>query len=242
MLTILITLEILQRRFPLSYRLLVISLIKEALHTADEDYYRRMFEVHPGRPKPYATAVRFGPYQIDDDIVQTDSVEIRISTNEYEFFVHLLNGLHSMTEFQYKEFVMVKRQIRFINTKEVKSQKIMVCTLSPLLIEDKEKHPLTPGTEEYNVHLNSIANRMISNHLGRELYQPLFIMPIDTKKVVVKERLDKDQPDRNFYFTAYKGIFLLEGDTVDLNYVLNCGLGLRSSQTFGMIEVIKEVD
>jgi len=77
---------------------------------------------------------------------------------------------------------------------------------------------------------------------GRGLKAPLTLVPITSKKRVVKHfvREFKTQTGKEMmYFTALDGTFILKGDAEDLNNLVARGLGLRTGQGFGMFEVVE---
>jgi CRISPR-associated endoribonuclease Cas6 len=226
---------------PLAYRLMMISVLKEAVKNGDLDYFQRLYVNGAHMPKPYTFAVQFGQYTLQEDLVKTNSCRLLINSADYEFLIPLLNGLQSLHTINYKGYEMERKTIRYLKEREVHTSKIIFRTLSPVLMEDEHQKPLTPNDDNYNYHLNVIANQMVRVHLGRLLHQEIKLTPIHTNKVVIKEKYDRKHPDRNLFFTAFGGTMMLEGHPEDLNYVLNYGLGLRSSQSFGMLELMEEV-
>ena len=229
------------QNIPLAYRLMMISIFKEAVKKGDPYYFQQLYIDDAANPKPYTFAIRFHKFDLQDDFILTDGFRLLVSSDDYGFLIPFLNGLQKTSLFRYKEFELERRSIRYLQDYEVKSSKIVFHTLSPVLMEDEFKKPLTPLDSNYNDHLNAVTNRMLQTHLGRLLHEKIKLIPLDIKKTVIKEKYDTEHPDRYLYFTAYSGKMMLEGHPEDLNYLLKYGIGLRSSQSFGMLELLKEV-
>ena len=228
---------------PLAYRLLAISILKEAVKAGGGEAYNKVYVDGAKMPKPYTFAVRFlGQFEVQQvDVVKTNGFRLLVSSSDYEFLIPLLNGLQNQRIFQYQTYRFTRQSIQFLREVETDKSVIIVHTLSPVLIQDKYDRPLAPDDLSYNVNLTGIMNGILQSHLERRLYQPLCITPVNSKKTVIKEKYDKSDHHRTIFFTAYGGVFQIEGHPADLNYVLMYGLGLRSSQGFGMLELVKVV-
>lgn len=176
--------------------------------------------------------------------------QLQLSSSDYSFMIPFLNGLQKTSIFQYKEYRIQRGRIQFEHVRPVQSSKIVVRTLSPILVEDEQHHPIAPEEAEYAVQFQTIMNKMSQSLRNCPLKKNLTISPIFTKKAVIKESNDTFLKARDeqrttteyLYFTAYHGRFLLEGDPQDLQWILETGAGLRTGQGFGHVELEREVN
>lgn len=171
-----------------------------------------------------------------------------ISSSDFEFMANLYNGFVSLLEqrknFRFNNEISLEIiKIIPLNEKDINSDKMKFRTLSPVLIEDKEGNPILKNGEfpfeKFNTELNIIQDKIFKDLRGYGLKKELIFKPLDYKKQVVKhtfkdirEKLGKPYAT----LTCFEGCFELEGDPEDINFVYQNGLGLRTSQGFGMIE------
>lgn len=184
-----------------------------------------------------------------------------ISSCDYQFMINFYNGLLQVREFDFFRFpssdnVIEKLQISridMLNERKIKHDEIMFKTLSYISVEDDNENPINIFTSDnrtinadelkrFNHHLNEIQHRILKDLRGYGLRRPLEFIPVDLERVGVKHAL------RNFYeetnrpymvLTTYRGTFCLKGDPEDLQLLYQTGIGLRTGQGFGMVEVIK---
>lgn len=232
-------------QIPLSYRMMIVSLIKECVRAGDEATYAHYFHAQKHLPKPYTFSVLLKNYRIQEDTISVDGLQLNVSSSDYRFLIPFLNGMQQIRHFKYKQFQMSRGAIRCLPERKVQSSRIIVKTLSPILMEDDSKKPIAPDHPDYNKHLNFIISRK-NQTLGRSIpVRPIFLTPIHMKKNVIKEKNEqftlKHGKERYLYFTAYRGKFVLEGSPDDLQLLIDEGIGLRSSQGFGHIMLEAEV-
>lgn len=232
---------------PLCFRMPILSIIKEAIRKGDPDTYTHYFESNTLRPKPYATAVYLQNFILGEPDITLTGFRLHFTTSEYSILLPLLNGLQRTSMFTYKQYAFNRGAVRFEPEQRVSSGKVIVTTLSPILIEDENGHPLAPSDPQYNDHFNEISNRLSQSLRKHPLRKVLRITPISTKKRVIKETNEaflqaRESDGQYLYFTAYSGRFLLEGDPTDIQWLLDVGVGLRRGQSFGMLALEMEVN
>lgn len=252
------------KKLPVLYRHRIMSLIKEALKRSDEDYKEFLYNNKTSKPftfnlvllkKPRKGMIKIdNKFNIEDDVVDLDNpVSLYISSMDYRFLISVINGLKRMKVFNFSQYesMMVDGEsidisildIYVINEKPILSDSIIFKTNSPILLEDKEDNPILFNEERFEKELNEITNRiMLSPHIkGRLLEKPLKFEAIDMQKVVIKHTLKSFREKTNkpiMYLTANKGIFRLSGDPQDLEILYKIGIGNRTGQGFGMVEII----
>lgn len=224
------------KNFPLAYRLLVMSVIKEATRAGSESFYQNFFVKDKKQTKSYSFAAYFPNFRIDGDKILSDRVSITISsdTDNSDFMIHLLNGSQVGREYMHGRTTMQLIRIEMLKEKKISRPLAWFQTMSPILVQNESGKPLTVRDQEFEQELNVISDKILHTRLGRGLYQPLKIEKCQLKKVVIKENFHQ-RFDNYLYFTANTGRFLLSGDPRDLIYFYKTGLGLRS-QCFGLLE------
>ncbi len=211
--------------------------------------------------KPFCFAIRFlhdkEEFKKDKDILYIKSpIELYISSIDKEFLIALYNGLLTKRLYPFKmgEGGIAKRKnIILLRERELKENKVIFKTLSPILIEDKNDKPLLPIDLENNqplpeeseefVHFlqefNYISDSLLKSIRGKGLKIGLKFKPLKLRKEVIKHRIRERNIEPKLYtFTCFSGVFEISGDIEDLNYLYQLGFGLRRAQGFGMVEVI----
>jgi len=251
---------------PILYRHRFIALIKEALSISDLDYKNSIYPDEGSekskKAKPFCFAVsisgkreakkeRFSlseNIEINETVFHLDKnsrVLFYISSPDYYFIMNLYNGLLKIDSFNIEGKSIIKLdKILMAKENRIKRQEVIFNTLSPILIENKSGKPLLPTKDEleiFNREMNAIQTRIIKDLRGDGLKDDLKFEPIQIKKQIVKHTLRGFREKTNKPFmtlTCTEGVFKLKGHPEDLNFIYQTGLGLRTGQGFGMLEVI----
>lgn len=237
------------KRFPLSYRMMITSLIKNALEKGDEEYFKDIYyyeEKKNKKIKPFTFAVFFKDFSIEQDIVNINgNGSILISTCDYNFGINLYNGLLKLKSYDYKKgengFEIFISNIILEKEKEINESRIFCKTLSPIHIKDKNNKPLSVTDEKFNVELNYICNLLLNTFRGEGLKEEIIFTAVKMKKVVAKEKISdfkKINGKDIIYIEGYSGTFYLEGNIQDLRMLMQIGLGFRRSEGWGMIDLV----
>ncbi|MFN3406452.1 MAG: CRISPR-associated endoribonuclease Cas6 [Caldimicrobium sp.] len=254
-------------KIPIIYRHRFLSLIKEALILADPMYKQIFYEdkVYTKKPKPFTFCVLFpkGTERIKERFLLNDHYEVEdyvfyppessfisfiISSSDYEFLMHLYNGLLKIKSFPFSgEINLVIKKILYPVQREIHESEVILKTLSPILIEDEEEKPVLKGDEfpfeKFNREFNIIHDKKLKDLRGEGLKEELRFEPLPNKwrKQVVKHALGKLSSNLGKpygVFTCFEGQFKLSGHPEDINMLYKIGLGLRTAQGFGMVEVV----
>lgn len=222
-------------KLPLAYRMGMVSLIKEALRQEDPEYFSKLYQTK-NLKKPFSFAVFLKNFELNHDHFRVNEFAITISSGNHEFMLKLVNGLNLIQHFEIKGSPIKVVRVHVMREKSISEDSVVFQTLSPLLIESN-LGPLSPAQEEYEKELNYEANLVVRNILNRSLRKHLQFMPLGMKKVVIKEQNRHFSKEGYLMFTAYKGLFRLKGDREDLQVLYENGIGRRSAQGFGLLEV-----
>lgn len=225
----------------LDYRMQVFSLLKESIRISDYEYYEKLFVQKKNEMQDFSFAVYFLNFtSMEDHQISLDKMLITISCANLETFTHIFNGIRKLKVYKVADQVWEQTNLQLLHTPTITQNKVLLKCKSPILVEDQQHHPLSPADPTYNKEFNYYANLQVNNLLGRNLVQPLRFTPIRMKKVVVKFRHRHLENQKFLYFTAYSGLFQLEGHPEDLNLLYNAGFGKRSNY-FGLAEIVEEV-
>ena len=254
-------------KLPILYRHKIISFIKESLKISNIDYKESLYSGINAKPftfsllMPANRTVRKGIIQIDKDFIIEDNIftfdkdsylSLFISSYDYKFLLNLYNGIRKLKTFHFssddnmlvdndKIDIMVDK-ISVLNEKNTNNNEVVFKTNSPVIINDKDNKPISfENLNLFNENINIIENKIFKSIIGRDLKKPLEFIPINIKKQVAKHTLSEFREKTHkpiMYLNGIEGIFELKGDVDDLNILYQKGLGLRTSQGFGMLEVI----
>lgn len=206
-----------------------------------------------GRTAKKETIIIDEGVEIEDTVFhfpQNISLSFYISSSDYQFMVNLYNGLLEIKEFKFSDDISLKLdRVFLLNEKKIIGDEVVFKTNSPVLIEDKDGKPLLPidDLKAFNTHLNAIHDGILQdiraegNKKGQGLYGELELIPLKLKKQVVKHTLKgfREKTGKPYMtFTCFEGCFKLKGDPRDLQMLYQIGIGLRTGQGFGMVEVL----
>ncbi len=193
---------------------------------------------------------------IDEDVEIEDTVFhfpdnnrlfFYISSSDFEFITNLYNGLLKIKEFKFNDEITLKLGKAFLlNEKKIEGDEVVLKTNAPILIEDKVGKPMLPfadSLQAFNNHFNAIHDRILKDIRGEGLYREIEFIPVNPvklKKQVVKHTLKgfREKTGKPFMtLTCFEGCFKLKGDQRDLQMLYQIGIGLRTGQGFGMVEI-----
>ncbi len=242
------------REVPIYYRSIILGIIKKALELEDFAYFKMLYNAEKSL-KPFTFALLFNKFFIEGDFIKVEGTsKLIISTGDSEFGIKLYSGLlklknkklgstSSFGGFEITSVVIPKSSV-------ISSNKVLIKTLSPLVVVTKDKKPILPkeiengspdnfviyDTERFNEELNYISSCALKKPVN------LRFTPVSGRKVVVKHRIgsENNPESRMIRLVAFKGTFYLEGDPEDLNELYRMGIGFRRSQGFGCIEVVQD--
>ncbi|WP_163327727.1 CRISPR-associated endoribonuclease Cas6 [Desulfurobacterium thermolithotrophum] len=187
---------------------------------------------------------------------------IWISSTDYRFLISLYNGLQKLKTFNFSsdDTMLVNgekltweiKKVFAIEDRVVMSRKVLLKTCSPVLIEKSingKKKPVLFTDDDFEKELNFVMDKILKSLRGYGLKEPLsFKVAVDpknrkplAKSQKVKHTLKEFREKTGLPYmtlTVNRGMFQIEGDPEDINYMLKIGIGNRTGQGFGMVEVV----
>jgi len=254
-------------KLPVLYRHRFMALIKEALEKSDTGYKKSLYPDKKSErskiAKPFCFSVSMpsGSTTEKEKIIIDEGVEIEdivfhfpqnnnlsfyVSSSEYQFMVCLYNGLLEMKTFPFGNNITLKlERVFMLNEKKINEDEVVFKTNAPILIEDKDGKPLLPSAsniQTFNEHFNAIHDRILKNiRNGQGIYRDMGFIPVKLKKQVVKHTIKgfREKTGKPYMtLTCFEGCFKLKGDQRDLQMLYQIGIGLRTGQGFGMVDIV----
>lgn len=232
-------------KFPLQYRVVICSLIKNALEKADEEYFKSLYYYNGKKNKkikPFTFSVFLKDYEIRSyEINLKGRSSITISTSDYNLGINLYNGLIQINNYGFKDYEINIEKLILEKESIFTGNEVICKTLSPIHLKNKSNKPISPTSYEFEETLNYISDVLLKTIRGEGLQEKLIFTPINMKKVVVKERIKdfKDITNKDIiYIESYSGSFKLSGNREDIKVLIQTGLGNRRSFGFGMIDIL----
>ena len=236
------------REVSIFYRRSILSFIKKVLETEDRDYSSKIFSKKSF--KPFTFCVFFSGISVNGNSIKNDGKAIlTVSSGSPDFFIRFSKGLKNFKEYKGRHLngcmKIIKTEV--IDEDTINTSKQMFRTLSPIIVVNKDKHPVLPAklkmngdnfiiydddafTQELRYSLKCIFNGLPELRFDHK----------EGKKAVVKHLVGPNDREKVIKIVAYQGIFSLEADPYVLNEIYKYGLGFRRYQGFGCLELVKE--
>lgn len=252
-------------KLPILYRHRFMALIKEALERVDKTYKQSLYPQKEAElskiTKPFCFSLSMPKDRIwkKEKIVIDEGIEIEetvfyfpsnqmpffyIGSSEYEFMINLYNGLLTIKDFPLFNGIHIAIDRVFIlNEKKIHEDNVIFKTNAPILIEDKDGKPLLPFENPafFNDDFNAIHDKILKDIRGHGIHKRMEFEALQLKKQVVKHTLKgfREKTGKPYMtLTCFEGAFKLKGDPRDLHMLYQTGIGLRTGQGFGMVEVV----
>ena len=218
---------------PKDYRRGFASLIKGAIKNSNGELYESYYST-PHTLKPFTFSVYFPELvgQAGDHFNVGRQVALNFSTSSYELGTHLYNGLLALRMFPLFENTLILSHVNLRRPATITKDTAVFKNLAPVLINSKESRDwyLLPDQDGFNDGLNFAVREVSRTFLGIENASIEF-RPIRVKRKVVRHY--------NMDMQGLSGVFELRSPPEVLTLVYEVGLGMRRSQGFGMLEVVR---
>lgn len=225
---------------PLDFRRHFISLTKKLLD--DSPFGQRFEELAPGY-SPYVFDINFGRIQEiapkQQEMIIAPPVFMTISTGLFDLITHICNRAIAMKN---EETVLGLKleQILLLPNRVIKSDAVQFQSVG---------HTVLRGREDYldNTDVSRIEEA-INTHLQTKLrFFHQSIIPLDNFlyspiKVIEHRGLSKGVCQHyGGKITSVRGTITLAGYPASLQFLYDYGLGVRTGQGFGLLEVLREL-
>lgn len=176
-----------------------------------------------------------GDYRIEGrNIIFYNEVSFQVSSPDVYMLHILANNLRN------KGILYGKQKFDnievYVADATVEKEEIMISMLSPICIYEtdistKKTHFFSPADEGYSDKINQNFVKKYRAYYGTEPDGKIEIRP---EKVELKDKCVTKF--KGFIISGWKGSYLLHGKRKYLDFLLQCGLGSKNAQGFGMFE------
>ncbi len=223
---------------PLAYRYFVQSMLYRAL-AADPDYAEGL---HDGREGPEGRQFKLftfgqltGQYTVSEGrICFPAGASLEVRSGERDLLLRLMESLAVGKEVQLEKNRCAVSRCS-LEHHVIGAEKLQIATLSPIVAyttdSDKRTHFYPPDTPEFA--------SLVAKNAGRKWQMRYGDAPVPPVKITYLGGLRKQVTMfKTTRITAYHGRFRLEGHPAMLDLLYHTGLGAKSSQGFGMFEIV----
>lgn len=223
---------------PVNYNYLIQSAIFSLLAKENAEYAEQLHNIAYGgknRYKFFTFGELIGKKHFHEKKLYYEGnikLEIRSACDE---FINVLTDAVSKTK--YLSLGKHKLNVRDITKSDyhIPESLITIRTISPIIAkrqtEDNKSVFYSPKDVRFISRIRETFENKYEVFLGQKPYSSIDILPVNADRKVVTQY-------KNTWLTAYHGIFQLYGAPEYLQFLYNVGLGVKTSQGFGMFEVI----
>jgi len=247
-----IKLKLHQNEIPIYYRTALVSYLKKLMEDTPyfDLYYNRRF------PKPFTFAVYLPLRKVEGDKIFLNPTPIgetfitwNLSFADPKLGLTIVSRMLKVREYNWRD--QMKFEVLSIDPREEKfpegKTKVIFKTLSPVLVRKRDKDgkrrtieidKLCPQhneeCKEFEEEFNRVQERIFKT-LGYP-YRWIKIKPIEPKGEAIRT-IWSNTDGKIVKILAYSGLFELEGPSEVLKLLYQKGLGEKTAEGFGMVEV-----
>ncbi len=224
---------------PKDYRRYFISFLKKVFEKAG------LYEIYEIKKyRPYTFSVWLGEnFMIDKEVYTDTKISLLFSSGDPVIITNFYNGVLKLKKEKYKpigEDVDIKN-IKLLQYKTIISNKVIFRTIGVCVLNNPQASKkdfktwyITPfdDLDMFNEILYQRTNDRFKFITGRKDAHPIRFNVLENyqlKEVIVRHY--------NGYVRGFKGVFELEGSPEILQFVYDYGLGIRTGQGFGLLEI-----
>lgn len=218
---------------PLDYRRGFAALLKESLkHTSSELFIRYYGRLHVLKPLTFSVYFPELVGEEGDRFNVGGRVTLNLSTSSCELGTYIYNGLLAHRTFPLFENTLQLVHVNLRQPITLREEIAVFKTMAPVLVNNKGNSDwyLLPGEEGFDEGLRFAVSEIARIFLGNEDVRVEF-RPISIQRKVVRHY--------NMNMQGFSGVFELRGHSAILNLIYQIGLGVRRSQGFGMLDVVR---
>lgn len=223
------------------YRSIFMALIKSVFMKYDPVLYVNLYGTEEQKQKvnkPFTFSVRFPQYKgiEGNKMLCGNKLSLLFSSDEETLVTAFYNGLRAKQKITIGEnypIIFELEHIHLLPLKRINTNKVVFKTISPILVNDKGSNLdyLSPAKPEFTRAFKEIIAIQANN----------FQIPCTEEMIDFEINAMKKLPlsHYNQTMTSWLGEFVLEAPTNVLQLVYDTGIGVRRSQGFGMLEIVK---
>lgn len=225
-------------KLDIQYRKSIISWIKHALQSYDENLFQEIY--NNNNKKTFTFAPILSNPKFDKEEITMQNNQFSIVFSGYNYF-HCLLMYNSFLKQKFQKFSLIKNSMTLTNICMIPENKIIESNIkvkmsSPLIVRNHNKETLKDlyygfDKQEFEKYLKiNIEEQMKAENLDTSLLQNFKITPIQAKKIVI--------PLYEKMIECTIGSFELQGDIQLLDYLYKAGMGSKKAMGFGLFELM----
>ena len=223
------------------YRSIFMALIKSVFMKNDPLLYVNLYGTEEQKRKvnkPFTFSVRFPQYKgiEGNKMLCGNKISLLFSSDKETLITAFYNGLKvkkSVTIGENYPMTFELEHIKLLPLKRINTNKVVFKTISPILVNDKGSNLnyLSPAKPEFTRAFKEIIVIQANN----------FQIPCSDEMIEFEINAMKRLPLSHFNqtMTSWLGEFVLEAPANILQLVYDTGIGVRRSQGFGMLEIVR---
>ena len=219
---------------PLEYRRGFASLIKEAIRrTSPRVFDRYYYGLHVLKPFTFSVYFPGLKGRDGDSFVIGEKAIVHFSTSSKELGVSVYNGLLALQTHPLFNNTLLVERINLERRVFIQEESAIFKTMAPVRVNNKGNADwyLLPREEGFDEGLKFAVKEAARVFLGKADVSIEF-NPIQFRRKVVRHY--------NMAMQGFVGVFELRGSPAVLNLIYDIGLGVRRSQGFGMLELVRQ--
>jgi CRISPR-associated endoribonuclease Cas6 len=209
-------------------------LLKEALKKANDKLFERYYETMHVL-KPFTFSIYFPGLvgQEGERFNVGNRAVLNFSTSSYELGTCVYNGLLSHRTFPLFDNALTFLRVDLKRPITISQEVATFRALAPVLVNNKGSADwyLLPGEAGFHEGFEFAVSEVARAFLGNR-GAPVQFVPIRIQRKVVRHY--------NMDMQGFVGVFELRSRPDVLNLIYNVGLGVRRSQGFGMLELVRQ--
>lgn len=203
-------------------------------------------KIHSSKSYKYFTFSQINVHRFrmlkDSFLSQNGTIDFMISSPDDYFVKSLVEGFLNDLSIDFIGNKLIIRKVELLPVPEI-NDKIRVETLSPIISRTQKEVngklkiiDLAPGDHFFKNLENNLINKYKKFNNIEETYKKIKIYS-EMRKVKSK-RISIDTGDKKTFHRAYMMDLILEGDKELLKFAYDSGVGEKSAQGFGMVNLI----
>lgn len=240
-----LTLELKEASFPIEYRAVILSYIKNAISKCNNGkYYDKFFK--NTNQKDYCFSVVLPKSKFNKEKIELENKEIRIffsTGNSEKTGLILFNAFIAQKNKVYplpNSNSMILKSISTQKKELISNSRVIfkttigsgICVREHDRNNNKDKYYVYSDNEFRDKIKSVVMNQVIKAGFTKKEANKIRINPIKCKKVVAKHY--------RRYIDITTGIFEIQGNNEILQYFYNEGIGSRKSAGFGMVDLVTQ--
>ncbi|NEW82878.1 MAG: CRISPR-associated endoribonuclease Cas6 [Mariniphaga sp.] len=223
------------------YRSIFMALIKSAFMNFDPVLYANLYGTEEQKRKvnkPFTFSVRFPGYKgiEGNKMLCGNQIFLIFSSDEETLVTAFYNGLKMQRQIiigQNYPITFDLKHNQLLPLKRITTNKVVFKTISPILVNDKGSNLdyLSPTKPEFSSAFKAIIAAQATN-FNILCTEDMISFEINSMKKLPLSHYNQTM-------TSWLGEFVLEAPANVLQLVYDTGIGVRRSQGFGMLEIVK---